>query len=101
MGKAAQSSVTIVPSTSVLGTPGLPSSWPGHLPVCVWAPFWRDAALLHHDIFPHTPGAWAGKELHMQARIRGEHVWKCGDVLKSAELTEFAPERLGTSQGHF
>ena len=37
----------------------------------------------------------------MQARIREEHVLKCVDVLKSAELTEYIPEHLGTSQGNF
>lgn len=46
-------------------------------------------------------GAWAGKELRVQARIREEHVWKCVDVLKSAKLMEFIPEHLGTSQGNF
>lgn len=89
MGKAAQGFVMTSQTVFVLWKPRLPSSLPGyHMPICAWVPFWIDAALLHHDVLLQTKHHL----VHMQAQIREEDLWKCVDVLKSAELIEFIPK---------
>lgn len=77
------------------------SQLPGYFSACMHPQFWVDADTLHRGVLPcrkqRPVQGWERSHVHRLDYGKST----CENGWKSAELMEFIPEHLGTSQGDF